>query len=84
MIETESPAICANKFPSKTGELYTIYNRAYSTYRGTILKLPHTDGSRYYDVWNERELQVNIVDGFAEISLDIGAMEMGCIVAENG
>lgn len=82
MIETESPAICVNKFPSKNRELYTIYNRAYSTYRGTALRLPHIDGSTYYDVWNERELSVNIVDGFAEIDMDIGAMEIGCIVVE--
>lgn len=82
MIETESPAICANKFPSKSRELYTIYNRAYSTYRGTILKLPHTDGAKYYDVWNAQELRVNIVDGLAEIFMDIGAMETGCIVVE--
>lgn len=82
MIETESPAICINKFPAKIRTLYTIYNRAYSTYRGTVLKIPHTVGMRYYDVWNEKELEVNVSDGFAEIFMEIGAMEMGCIVAE--
>ncbi len=81
MIETESPAICANKFPAKDRVLYTIYNRAYSTYRGAVLKLPHTPGAKYYDAWNERELRVNINNGVAEILMDIGAMEMGCIVA---
>ena len=84
MIETESPAICMNKFPSKTCDrvLYNVYNRAYSTFRGVALKVPHKDGATYYDAWNEKELKYNVVDGMAEIYLEIGAQEMGCIVIE--
>ena len=84
MIETESPAICMNKFPSKTSDrvLYNVYNRAYSTFRGVALKVPHKEGATYYDAWNEKELKYNVVDGMAELYLEIGAQEMGCIVIE--
>lgn len=85
MIETESPAICINKFPSKTSDrvVYNVYNRAYSTFRGVALKVPHKDGATYYDAWNEKELEYEVVEGFAEIILEIGAQEMGCIVVEH-
>lgn len=82
LVETESPAICMNKFPAKDRIVYTVYNRAYSTFRGTALRVPYTEGATYYDAWNERPLEYKIVDGFAEIHLEIGAQEMGCIVIE--
>ena len=84
LVETESPAICMNKWPSNDGKriTYTVYNRAYSTFRGTAIKVPYVDGATYYDAWNEKELEYTVKDGFAEIYLEIGAQEMGCIVVE--
>ncbi len=82
MIDTLSPAICMNKFPGKGREVYTVYNRAYTTYRGKILRVKHVDGAKYYDAWNDKELKVEIRDGYAEINLDIHAQSMGCIVIE--
>ena len=83
MIDTLSPAICANKFPGKGREVYTVYNRAYTTYRGKILRVKHADGATYYDAWNDQPLKVEIRDGYAEIYLDIHAQSMGCIVVES-
>ncbi len=79
-VDTLSPAICANCFPGNGRTIYTIYNRAYSTYRGKILKVKHIDGAKYYDAWNEKELKVEIKDGYAEIYLTVDAQEMGCIL----
>ncbi len=80
MIETESPAICMNKFPGEERCAYTVYNRAYSTYRGNVLKIRHTDGATYFDAWNGKMLDVEIDGGIATVKLDIGAQEMGLIV----
>ena len=80
MIDTLSPAICMNKFPGKGRTVYTVYNRAYTTYRGKVLRVKHTEGAEYYDAWNDQPLKVEIRDGYAEISLDIHAQSMGCIV----
>ena len=82
MIETESPAICMNKWPANDGSktVYTVYNRAYSTFRGAALKVPHKEGAVYYDAWNEKPLEYKVVDGYAEISLEIGAQDMSCLV----
>lgn len=81
--DTLSPAICANRFPGDGRTVYTIYNRAYSTYRGEILKVEHTEGARYYDVWNDEPLKVEIKDGYAYIHLTVDAQEMGCILIDN-
>jgi len=83
MVETLSPAICANKFPGKGRTVYTIYNRAYSTYRGKILHIPHVEGAKYYDVWNGEELKVDIKDGYADIYLTIHGQSIGCIEISN-
>ena len=82
LIETESPAICMNKFPSNDGKrtVYTVYNRAYSTFRGTALRVPHKEGNVYYDAWNEKELEYKVVDGYAEIHLEIGAQDMSLLL----
>lgn len=80
MVDTLSPAICANRFPGNGRTVYTIYNRAYTTFRGKALRVKHTEGAVYYDAWNGKELTVEVRDGYADIFLDIGAQEMGCIV----
>jgi len=79
MIETLSPAICANKFPGEGRTVYTLYNRAYTTYRGPALKIKHTDGAEYYDAWNGEPLTPEIRDGYAEISLALHAQSIGCV-----
>ena len=79
MVDTLTPAICANKFPGKGRTVYTIYNRAYNTFRGKALKVEHIEGAEYYDAWNEKPLKVEIKDGYAEIYLEVDAQQMGCI-----
>lgn len=82
LIETESPAICMNSFPKNGRTLYTVYNRAYSTFRGDAVKLPYKKGMRIYDVWNEKELSFRVEDGLAVVPMEIGAQEVGCILTE--
>lgn len=79
MVDTLSPAICANRFIGKGREVYTLYNRAYSTYRGRVLHVEHQDGNVYYDAWNETELQPIVCDGYAELSLELPAQSIGCL-----
>lgn len=41
--------------------------------------MKHVEGAQYYDVWNDKPLEVEIKDGYAELYLTIDAQEMGCI-----
>ena len=79
MVDTLSPAVCANRFPGDNREVYTLYNRAYSTYRGKALRVVHEEGTVYYDAWNETELTPVVHDGFAELSVAMPAQSIGCI-----
>jgi hypothetical protein len=79
MVDTLTPAICANCFLGKCRTLYTVYNRAYNSFRGKALKVEHAEGAEYYDAWNEKPLKVDIKDGYAEIYLEVDAQQMGCV-----
>lgn len=79
MVDTLTPALCANRFPGEGREIYTLYNRAYTTFRGKGMRIRHTEGNVYYDVWNDRSLSYTLTDGCAEIDICIGAQEIGCI-----
>ena len=80
MIDTLSPAICMNKFPGRGRTVYTVYNRAYTTYRGSALRVKHEEGNEYFDAWNNEPLKVEIKDGYATVDLTIHAQSIGCIV----
>ncbi len=83
MVETLSPAICANRFPAADGRVvYTLYNRAYTTYRGAVLAVPHQEGQTYYDAWNEQTFSPQIADGKAYLALELDAQQMGCIAVQ--
>ncbi len=79
MVDTLSPAICANRFPGENREVYTVYNRAYTTFRGPALRVPHKEGAVYYDAWNDEPLKVDIHDGVADVYLTVHAQSIGCI-----
>ncbi len=84
MVETLSPAICANRFPGREREVYTLYNRAYSTYRGRALRVCHEEGNLYYDAWNEKKLEPTLVNGYAELVLELPAQSIGCVEIGKG
>ncbi len=80
-IDAPVEALCINKFPGKEGRTaYTLFNRGHQTRFGDVLIVPHQEGATYYDAWNEREADVEIIDGMAHIKGTIGAHNVGCIV----
>jgi hypothetical protein len=80
MIDTLTPAIAANKFPGDGRTVYTLYNRAYTTYRGEVLCIPHTEGAVYYDAWSDEPLTPEIRGGYAYLSLTVHAQGIGCVL----
>ncbi|MBR5139877.1 MAG: hypothetical protein IKV16_02365, partial [Clostridia bacterium] len=83
MIDTLSDAICVNKFPGKERTVYTVYNRAYRTYRGEAMRIPHTDGAEYYDVWNDKKIEYTVRDGYAYLNLTVDAQSIGCVLVNH-
>ena len=80
MIEGVSDAICINRFPGIGRTVYTLYNRSYHTYQGDVLCVPYREGAEYRDVWNDKEVEVTVQDGFAYVSTTITAQAVGAIV----
>jgi hypothetical protein len=80
MIKTLTPSVCANEFPGEGRTLYTLYNRAYITYRGSVLSITHKEGAVYYDAWNNKPLDIEIKDGNAILKTEIHAQQTGCFV----
>ncbi len=79
-IDAPAEALCINRFPGETRTAYTLFNRGHHTYFGDVLVVPHQQGATYYDAWNERDAEVEIIDGYAHIKGRIGAHNVGCIV----
>ena len=44
-----------------------------------LLAVPHQPGATYRDEWNDKELQPEMRDGKAIISLELGPQSIGCI-----
>lgn len=80
MIEGVTDAVCINRFPGNGRTVYTLYNRSYHTYQGDVLCVPYHEGAEYRDVWNDKEVEVTVQDGFACVSTTITAQAVGAIV----
>lgn len=77
LIETEQPAILANRFSTPKEMLFTLFNDTFQTVRGPTLRLPHeTAHWSCRDEWNERPLGVRR-DGV--ISLELGPKNVGVV-----
>lgn len=83
MIKTLSPCVCVNEFPGENRTLYTVYNRAYTTYRGPVLSVGHKEGNRYYDAWNQKPLDYELSDQKAVLKTEIHAQQIGCFIVFN-
>lgn len=81
-VPTERRHVHANRFPGQGRTVWTLYNARYTTVDGPVLTVAHHTGARYYDAWNDRQLEPTITAGRATISLKLGPQELGCIVQE--
>jgi hypothetical protein len=79
LVPTESPLICANRFPTDGETVWTLLNVGYQTHRGPVLRAPHRRGAKYVDLWNDQPLEPQIKEGDAILSVEIGPQEMGCV-----
>jgi hypothetical protein len=90
---TEMGGVWANEFPVVVrGDLeppsrfskvvYTLYNARHRTVRGEVLRVPHVEGTTYYDEWHQRKATVRIEGGEAVLATELGPHGTGCLVVE--
>ena len=82
LVRTEVPNLFANRFSTPAKTVWTLFNANHRTVRGNLMTVPHRDGARYHDAWNDRPVAAHISDGMARLSLDIGPRTVGCVVQE--
>ncbi len=77
---TETGGLYANRFPVRGKTVYTFYNTRRRTLRGPALRLPHVDGAVYHDAWNDRAAVVERDGADDVIHLEVGPLDVGCLV----
>jgi len=79
-VDTAAAGLAANLFPGRNRKLWTLFNGRPKTWSGVVLTVPHRTGATYRDAWNGRELNPNIENGVASISLTLDPQQPGCVV----
>jgi hypothetical protein len=80
LVRTEQAGVFANRFSTEDETVWTLYNANGRTVRGTILRVPYNPGDMFEDVWNGAPLTPGIDGEIAEIAVEIGPMDLGCVV----
>lgn len=80
LVPTVAGNVYANRFRSEDHTVWTLLNAGDEPVESDVLRVRHTDGATYRDVWNERELRPVIKDGWAYLSLRLEAGAVGCFV----
>lgn len=78
---TLQPGIFASRFSGATGTLWTLVNRNEYDVGGEQLRVPHTAGTRYYDLWHGSELTPSVESNGARLSFSIEGLGFGAILA---
>jgi gamma-glutamyl hercynylcysteine S-oxide synthase len=86
---TLQKGIFASKFPGPRRTLWTLVNRTEYDIPGPQLRLPHTEGRRYFDLWHGEELHPVLADNAgvpsASVSFEIEGDGYGAVLAcDNG
>jgi len=84
LVPTECPGLYANRFETPTLTVWTLFNSNPRTARGRLLTVPHRDGARYIDAWNDRPLHPTLADGRALLEFEIGPRAIGCVARTTG
>lgn len=80
-VQTLTGSIYANRFPGKGRTLWTLFNAAAITAVDIpAIAIPHVDGAKYLDVWNDTAITPEIVDGMAIIRTTIDPQHTGAVV----
>jgi len=80
LVPTEAGQVYANRFPTASRTVWTLWNARFTTYRGPVLAVPHRPGATYRDVWNNRKLRPRIIRRKAIITLTLDPQGLGCVL----
>jgi iron(II)-dependent oxidoreductase len=77
------PFVYASRFPSGANTVWTFVNRNEYNVSGRQIRVPHTSGVRYYDLWNGVELTPEIRGSDAVLGFAMEAHGYGSMLASS-
>ncbi len=80
LVPTLQPWIFANRFTADGLTIYTLYNDSFIGGNTKVLKV--SAGRKYFDLWNNRKLIPETVNGMEVISVDIEPKGFGAILVK--
>jgi formylglycine-generating enzyme required for sulfatase activity len=75
------PGVYTSKFPLPQQTLWTIVNRNEYDVTGEQMRIPHGDGTHYYDLWNGTELERQFNGSDDVLRFSIEALGFGAVLA---
>ena len=73
--------VFASKFPGEGKTLWTLVNRNEYDVDGRQIRIPHKEGTKYYDVWHGTELSPDVQKQAAVLSFNLEAHGFGAVLA---
>lgn len=80
LVPTLVSGLFANRFSTSEYSLWTLYNASYKPLKGSLISVKHTQGAKYFDLFNGREIPFKITSNNAELSISIMPRSVTCIV----
>jgi formylglycine-generating enzyme required for sulfatase activity len=81
LVEHRGDNVFASLWEGGGLKLWTLVNRADKAYRGNLLRIPHAQGTRYFDLIAGAEAQVTVKEGHALVDGEIGPRGIGGFLA---
>ena len=78
---TLQAGVFASKFPGKSGTLWTMVNRNEYDVTGEELRIAHSEGMHYYDLWHGVELTPDVAGEKATLRFPIEGLGFGAVFA---
>jgi formylglycine-generating enzyme required for sulfatase activity len=77
---TEQTGVFASAFPGSSRTLWTLINRNEHDVAGPQLRVPHTEGARYFDFWSGVELSPELHESEAVLEFRVEAGGFGAVL----
>lgn len=83
LVDSLHKEILVNQYSNSYQTIWTCLNTSKSDVGGKMLKVKYQDGTKFFDLWNNREITVESNDGYTYLTFEIRASDVGCILQEN-
>ncbi len=78
---TLQAGVFASRFPGADRTLWTLVNRNECSVQGEQIAVPHTEGTRYFDLWHGQEVLPRLAGGQAVFSAALEPRGFGALLA---